>query len=473
MTKKSEIPFGAQFSPSQVNLLQLLEIVHNFAGNRDKITENIRDRFFANHASRAANPEKQRWKLADNTVLAMRAYGLLEEDCATPTSLASELFTATSNPDDVYEHFAQHILINLRGIPLVETLDMMQCAGEKVTLRTLRKRLEQRGLHVPRGSVHLSSMRLWLAQAKVFDPDVKGGPRLYEVDQGRLKELLGIGMDAIDKLTQLNRAQRAFLRALVRLAGESDPLIANNVADLANMLYGVSYNHKQLPKSVLFPLRDLGYVKLTKSTAGRGAKPYEVSRTSKFYEEISNPILEAAADKAGLLPRDIFERSLSEILSDIGSTDTHIKGKALELLAIYLTRLLDLEFKGWRTRSADTGGAEVDVIVEGSRLIFSRWQIQAKNTSTVRLDDVAREVGLSLTFIYSNVVVVVTTGAFTKDAYSYADHVMKTCNLNVILINGSELEEISQNPTSIVTVLSNKAERAMKVKERTDYFVEQ
>lgn len=109
-------------------------------------------------------------------------------------------------------------------------------------------------------------------------------------------------------------------------------------------------------------------------------------------------------------------------------------------MAIYLTRLIDLDFKGWHTRSADTGGAEVDVIVEGARLIFSRWQIQAKNTKTVRLDDIAKEVGLSLTFVYSNVVMVVTTGDFTKDAYSYAQHVMKTWNLNVILLNGTELE---------------------------------
>jgi site-specific DNA-methyltransferase (cytosine-N4-specific) len=142
-------------------------------------------------------------------------------------------------------------------------------------------------------------------------------------------------------------------------------------------------------------------------------------------------------------------------------------------LAIYLTRLIDLDFKGWRTRSADTGGAEVDAVVEGARLIFSRWQIQAKNTASVRLEDVAKEVGLALTFIYSNVVTMVTTGDFTRDAHNYAQHVMKTCNLNVILLNGSELKRISQDPTDIVAILNSKAEQVMKLKERTDYFVAQ
>ena len=115
----------------------------------------------------------------------------------------------------------------------------------------------------------------------------------------------------------------------------------------------------------------------------------------------------------------------------------------------------------------------MDVIVEGARLIFSRWQIQAKNTKVVRLEDVAKEVGLSLTFIYSNVVMIVTTGDFTKDAHNYARHVMKTCNLNVILLNGAELDQISQDPTRIVAILNSKAKQAMRVKERTDYFVAQ
>lgn len=466
MARKSEIPFGAQFSPNQVHLLKLLKIIHSNAGDRKKITEVIRDEFFATHA------QEQRWKLADNTVLALRAYGLLGEYGATPTPLADELFAIVSTPDAVYEQFARHILLNLGGIILVETLEMMQTAGEKITLHSLRKRLEQRGLHVPRGAVHLSSMRLWLSQARIFDASIKGGPRLYEVSQACLKQLLGIGLDSIDNLTQLNGAQRAYLRALTRIA-EADPLIANRVADLASMLYAVEYNHKELPKSVLFPLQNLGYIKTTKSTTGRGAKPYEVSRTLKFHKEISEPILTAAAEKAGLIPKEVFEQSLSQILANIKSSDKHLKGKALELLAIYFTRLIDLDFKGWRTRSVDTGGAEVDVIVEGTRLIFSRWQIQAKNTSTVRLDDVAKEVGLSLTFIYSNVVLIITTGKFTKDAYSYAGHVMKNCNLNVILLNGSELERISRDSTEIVAIFNNKAEQAMKLKERTDYLMNQ
>jgi len=469
MVKKSEIPFGAQFSPNQVSLPVLLEIIHRDAGDRDRIARAIRDAFFATHAQNSAHPQMERLKIAGNTVIALQAYGLLDGETARPTPLASELLaTARRSEPLLYEQFAKHILVNLRGYVLVETLEEMQLAGDKINLPAIRKRLEQRGLYVPRGTVHISSMRLWLSKAGIFDPSSASGRQRYRVNRQRFRQILGADLDAIEQLVQLSREQRAFLRALVRIPGP-DPLAANEVADLATMLYNVEYNHKALPRTLLHPLQEAGYIRVERATQGRGAKSYKVYRTQKFSQEISEPILSAAAAGADLAPKALF-KPLSEILLDLDSPDAYVKGRALELLAIYFARLLDLEFKGWRLRSADTGGAEVDVIVEGARLIFSRWQIQAKNTKTVRLDDVAKEVGLALTFIYSNVVMLVTTGYFTSDAYSYADHVMKTSNLNVILLDGSEVARLSQNPMEIVTLLNGKAEDAMKVKERTDYF---
>ena len=463
MGKKSDIPFGAQFSPRQINLIDLLKIIHGNAGDRDRITKAVQKSFFSGHA------ENWRWKLADNTVLAMRAYGLLDEDGATPTDVAADLLKLAKKPKVAHEEFGKHILTELGGISYVETLEAMQAAGDKITLHEIRKRLEQRGIHVPRAAVHLSSLRLWLAEAGVFDKSANSAPKLYEVNRNRLETILGIGLDEIDKLTGLNKSQRDYLRAMMRIP-EKGPFIANKIADLAYSLYGTEYNHKDLPKSILTPLQNAGYLEIKKSTKGRGAKPHLVTPTRKFHLELTDPLIRAAAKNAGLVPKDLFARPLKDILKDLRSTDTHVKGKALEILAIYLLRLIDLQFKGWRVRSADTGGAEVDVILEGARLIFSRWQIQAKNTKRVRLDDVAKEVGLALTFIHASVVVVVSTGDFTKDAYSYADHVMRTGNLNVILLNGAELKVISEDPTAIAWILDSKAEKAMAIKQRIDYL---
>ena len=457
MTKKSEIPFGAQFSPNQVHLPSLLRIIHEYAGGRDRITEAIRDEFFATHS------QTQRWKLADNTVLALRAYGLLGEDGATPTTLAGELLAIADTPDVLDKRFAKHILVNLRGLLFVETLEVMQTAGGKITLHTLRKHLEQRGLHVPRGAVHLSSMRLWLAQAGIFDPSIKGGPRLYQVDHIRLKEILGIGLDVIDNLTQLNMEQRSFLRALTRIA-EPDPLIGNKVADLASALYAVEYNHKELPKSVLFPLRDLGYIQVTKTTTGRGAKPYEVSRTSKFRREISEPILAAAAEKAGLVPKEVFALSLSQILASLKSPSKHVKGKALELLALYLTRLIGLDFKGWLLRSADSNGIEVDIVANDRQVPFNCWLIQCRDARQMGMGDIATAVGRSVSFRPS-IVLSVTTGCFTEQARRYVTRAVQLTNLQILLVDTRDLRAIANGETTIKSILGREAGRARSAKE--------
>lgn len=471
MAKKTQIPYGDQFSPSQVELPAILEIIHRHAGDRDKIVEKISQAFFSDHAAGSDNPEEERRKLAGNAVISIGQYGLLDED-HHPTKLADELLDLVNSPGAMYSRFAEHILLNCRGIEVVETLEVMQRAGEKITLPRLQRRLNQRGLYVPPTTVYISTMRRWLAKAGIFDLDA-GWPRMYDVNHTRLEEILGTETDVIDRLTHLNKQQRDYLRALTRIP-EAGTLDTSGIARLATTLYGVHYNRKSIPQDILFPLRDLGYIEIEKTTGGRGAKAYAVTRMKKFYLEISEPMLDAAARKAGLVPKDMFV-PLASILEDLESSDTYVKGRALELLAIHLGWLIDLEFKGWRTRSADTGGSEVDVILEGARLIFSRWQVQAKNTpgKNVPLGDVAKEVGLSLTFIYSNVVLMVTTGDFTEAAYGYVNHVLSRNNLNVVLLNGSDLEQISREPTRIADILNTRARQAMRVKHREDYFLDQ
>jgi len=86
---------------------------------------------------------------------------------------------------------------------------------------------------------------------------------------------------------------------------------------------------------------------------------------------------------------------MADILSDLTAKDKHQRGLALEALAFKLMRLLDMTYVATRLRGTTTGGAEVDLIFESSRLVFSRWQVQCKNTANVSLDDVAKEVGLT------------------------------------------------------------------------------
>ena len=97
--------------------------------------------------------------------------------------------------------------------------------------------------------------------------------------------------------------------------------------------------------------------------------------------------------------------------------------------------------------------------------MFSRWQIQCKNTpdSAVPLEDIAKEVGLSLQ-LKSNVILMVTTGRYSREALIYADDLMLITHLNIITLDKRDLSILTKSPLAIVEILNKKARRVMDLK---------
>ena len=126
-------------------------------------------------------------------------------------------------------------------------------------------------------------------------------------------------------------------------------------------------------------------------------------------------------------------------------------------------RLIDLAYVATRLRGTATGGAEVDLIFESARLVFSRWQVQCKNTPRVALDDVAKEVGLTH-FLKSNAIVMVATGEIGREARRFANKIMADSNLCVVMVDGNDLALIETRPAAIVDVFTREAHHAMDLK---------
>lgn len=229
-------------------------------------------------------------------------------------------------------------------------------------------------------------------------------------------------------------------------------------------MYGTQFNEKDLPKRVLYPLAELGFIKVTKQTKGRGAKPFLVSPTKKVDKTITTPLIEALQKQVGAHIRALLHKPLRQLIKELTFTNKHVKGLALEGLAFHLMRLIDLTYVATRLRGIATGGAEVDLILEGSRFIFSRWQIQCKNTRYVSLDDVAKEVGLTMQ-LKSNVIMVVSTGDISSDAIKYAKKVMEDTNINIIFLNRKDIELLISQPTAIHKLLEREAKMAMLIKK--------
>jgi hypothetical protein len=127
-------------------------------------------------------------------------------------------------------------------------------------------------------------------------------------------------------------------------------------------------------------------------------------------------------------------------------------------------RLVDMDYMAAGLRASATGGAEVDLVFQSARLVYSRWQVQCKNTARVSLDDVAEEVGLTA-FIKSNVIVIVTTGTIGGEARRYANKIMRDSNLAVIMLDGADLDRISANTSQIGDVFKREARMAMELKK--------
>lgn len=452
---KSSFPNSSQFSPTQTPLPELLRLLKENQTDRQKIREVIAKRFF---------PERpDTLRLADNTIYALSEYELIDKPAnnmayAALTQLGEALNEQARQNDlsGMYEGFARHIMLDLRGLDLIQCIDDLVRRGTKLTKQAIARELTYRGFHVPSNGTHLNGMRQWLEMAGLVDRDK------WQVKPEVLKKLLGeVENVELDEYASLTNAQRAFALAFARL--NVDVAQSNKVADYASALYGVEFPEGGLPQSTLFVLRDIGLITCEKTTGGQGAKPYLIRPTDKLRNEFLEPIFRAIESSTGSQYRKLIRMPFSEILAELDSETKHRRGLGLEALAFYLGRLIDLQFVKWRLRSSETGGGELDVIMEGANLVFSRWQIQCKNSEKATLEDIAKELGLA-TIIRSNVIMVVTTGSIGQKATEFAAQVMRETNHQIVLLSRSELKKIEVDPSEITGILRRQSEAAMTLK---------
>lgn len=447
---KSDIPFGSEFGPNQVDLAMVLQLASAHAGDGAGFT--------------AAIARLYGWPLdtAKNTRLGLQSYQLLAADRLT--AIGERLLSLIDDPPALYDAFARHILINLHGLEVVTAIDDMTRVGEAVSLASLSAYLRPLGLYVPTTGTHLSKLRGWLAKAGIFTEE-RG---FASLNMARVRTLLGLVEDAeIDILAALPVDQRSFLKALANLPmgtiPDTDPILASDVVTYASTVYGTTFNEKGLVRVTLQPLQDAGFITINKPPKATGGeagtrriisgKSTLIYRTEKFANDCLVPLIDSLAG-TGLAVRQLMRKPLREILDEIASPDKNIKGRGLEALAFYFTRLLDLEVRAWRHRSKDTGGAEVEVIADGTRVLYSRWQIYCHNRKNLTLDNVAIRVGLSPS-LNTNALLIMTSGRPTSEALQFIEDARRTLNIPIALLLTEELRALARadSPKSLVNTL--------------------
>ncbi len=444
--------YGAQFSPDQTPLSRLLSLLSPSHGSREALQRAIQTTFFA--------AKNDSWTLAGNCSLSLNAYKIIEnidKERFQITNFGQKLIEALTIEKEMYRLLAIHILVHLEGLILLHIIERMRTRGEQITLETIGDELNEIDIDLSTNSPYISTMRGWLEKAGVFG---KG----YEIRWDIVDGLVGVGTDTIADLYKLNVSQKYFLLSMAQL-GAIEFMPSNSVAHHARNFYLIKITTKNLVKDVLEPLSATGLIESTRATEGRGARPHLVRLTSKGNKELLVPLLENIAKVSGI---EIIGLNMSfeQVIAELKDESIYKKGVALELLAIWIIRLLGLRFTGWRLKSsAATGGGEVDVMAASDKIVYSRWQIQCKNTTkNVDIDTVAKEVGMSFK-TKADIILIITTAGFTSAASEYSNQVSNDSRYYVILLDGKNIAEIAKDRSKIVDIFNEKARRVFARRE--------
>lgn len=424
---EARLPFGKQISPNQIDLRQALRLVRDIPGDKDALYQALGEAFWP------TRPEKDRKTSGMNTFLAGRHYGLITPgDDYALTELGKKLL-ATETDQEFNDLFAQHILLHLNGLQMLEVVDSLQARGESVNASKVVEGLSALGID-PGGDSgeNINPMRLWLEKAGVLTR--------WTINPAAVKRLTGASTAEISEIVDLDERQQAFLRALATITDEESP-VASKVRALAELQApDVIFDTKTFAAAILEPLRAAGWIDVERATSGRGAKSPRITPTRRFNEVISEPLMTAVLEQTHLQDPVALRRPLTDLLdvvADLTNT-SHARGMALEGVCIQLVRMLGGKFVGWRVRGDITSGAEVDVVAESVNPPYQLIQLQSKASAILGREIVDREVGIAQT-LKSNVILFVSAQKIGDAARHAAAAYMQETNLALLFLDGADV----------------------------------
>jgi hypothetical protein len=431
------LPWAGEFTPGQLGeraLEEALNLVEANSGDSDRVVEAIRQRWFTGAAQARSDPAerlRQQRTRARNVVNGMQNYGLVSR-AYTLTDVGAEL-RSEPDSDERAEQFVGYILKHCRGLELVDLVRDLRQRGIRINNDEVRAELRRRGYTVTVNDSNPGKMRQWLATSGVFDDS-------WNLDEARVAQITGTSLAAIGEWQTLSKVERAFLGVIRRLSETrgKTPVPSPEFLDFVRQEHGLIYDEGQVRK-VYLSLDKMGWIEHTVKQGGRGGKGGEIAATDKL-TEVDFELL--VGFKPGDLPADVraaMTMPLDTVYRNLRSDNTHTKGIALEVLSAKLASDLGLIPLRLRVRGIRTGGAEVDLVAEAAHLHFSRWLFQCKNTRSVDIGVLAKEVGMA-TLLQAQVIVIATTGAFTGPVFTYADRVSETTPFQVILVTAKILE---------------------------------
>ena len=436
---QKKLPNMNEFSPGTLDtssIKEVLQIVEPFQNNNGSLDEML-DAIQKRPKIQKTTDPKQRKVRARNVLIGMSQCGLLQKEngriIPALTDAAKELLTQTEKAAS--DQFSKYLLLEAHGLELLDAVSMIKARGETVDLQAIRDELRSRQFVVTENEGNASKIRQWLEASGLVSDD-------WRIHDEELTTLIGVGAGFLQVWNGLTRAQRVFAKQAKALdiVNAGSWLQVRQIKGLCEKSHGRNiFPEGKLRDKVIAPLVTLGLLEVQGTGGGRGGDSGE----TRVCEPLRNLSIELPAEGLSGIPvdlRDKLSTPLSQIFLDLKSATTHTRGLALELLALRLVRDIGLFPVCFRERSAKTQEAEVDLIAQGVHLHYSRWLVQCKNTKSVEVSDIAKEVGMAVV-LKAQVILMVTTGTFRRTVKAYANGLATSSNLQAILVDGDLLEK--------------------------------
>lgn len=455
MTPK-RLPSFNDFSPKILgkDIRKCLQVIADHSGNDQKIFEEWAKLYFNN---------EQNKRSSTNIPATLRSTGLIAASKPLKLSLVGEAILQAPSEIESIRSFCAHLIQHHNGDILLRAISGLNKRGVPISKKNLAECLKIEGItNLSTNTTDHSTMKNWMVASGLISKDGTANDAVFE-------NVLGVSSTDSNDLAALPLAQQVFLSQLRRehVTGGPGPFSANKILRPCLEQYPDVFDEAQFAKKVREPLVTDGWIEVEGlATGAHGGKSGKIKGSSRL---LAIPLSQVIPDFESAVPADLRARidcPLSQIKADLFGNDTHLGGLALELLALRIILDLGLNPKGFRVRSKDSAHAEVDLIAEGSHLLFSRWTFQCKRhtgSAKVSLSDVAKEVGIAL-YVKAHVIVMVTTGSFTADARKYADAMTSDTTLQFLFVDGKTLSKYLTNDKSVL--LAHARANAAAIMER-------
>jgi len=447
-----DLPFGDAFGPGQINvgtdeeeLVVILDMIAANLGEPKQFDHTVAEQFFQESPDPITRAENVRF-----AVQVANGYGIVDQEFDF-TEFGSELASLRNEPEALYDRFATHILTELGGIEVIETIRDLDALGRQTTEANIRSHLaETYDIQLREGSNHWSQMRAWLAKADVINT----GIHIYDLNDEKIRSLTGIDSNKLEEIDGLTPEQQAFLWTLA-IVNPDEPIPNSRVRRAAEAGSKLEIKQSNIGRRVLDPLEENGYIQVMRA---EGA-PNTVRTTDVFDSEVLSPAVETVARRVGI-PIAALRTDFPELERAIDRQgDTIARTEAARVLTAKLGSLLGLDFVGWCQVEGSTEAAVVDDVQHS----IDRWYLNVVPfDSPVKPSHLYRAVG-EAKMVGASTILLISRHGIDQTARQIANQLVQREPLTVLLVHLEDISALSTEPDQFTTDVKTEAERMHRV----------